>query len=299
MTRRMVVGLLVACMVALLSAASVAGAPAWPGIGVEESVPPAPPLTPAPPDGTRFPQSFVTSATPNCGLTRISGQLTTANGQPIQGLAVRVAASDGSFSQLTPLSDANGRWSMTLANGARSGLWFVWVDYFGQRISDSVNVLTNGPDRCAPGSGGVQVVDLLFRQAPNPQPLPPNPPPVRPPLPVDSTLRFPYASITRVASNCTATNISGVVVDSRGNPVNGVPVKMRAQDGTMREFRTVSNGNFGFFVGPQAVAGLWGVWVEEGGKRESTIVDILTNGPDRCQPGSGGIQTVEIRFQRR
>ncbi len=247
--------------------------------------------------GVQFPYTYVTGTQPNCGLTQISGRLQNAQGGPVSGLAVRVQATDGSFSQLSPLADANGNWALTIANQAVAGLYRVWVDNNGAIASNIINVQTTGPDVCQPGQSGVNTVQTVFAQAA----LPPTPAAARgfQLAQPDPNLQFPTAAVQSVAPNCGTTSISGTVVAANGQGLNGVTVYIESDDRSYQQsFTTVDNGNWGFNLGPRAVGGLWHLAIISGGLQESPTVNVLTNGPEQCAPGSGGVQTVMIQFTR-
>lgn len=259
---------------------------------------PVQPQQPVVNPGLQFPYTYVTGTEPNCGLTQISGRLQNAQGGPVSGLAVRVQATDGSFNQLSPLADGNGNWSVTIANQAVANLYRVWVDNNGNVASNVINVQTTGSNVCQPGQSGVNTVQTVFAQSAIAPSQPSSGGGFQLAQP-DPNLQFPTAAVQSVAPNCGTTNISGTVVAANGQPLNGVTVYIESDDRSYQEsFTTVDSGNWGFNLGPRAVQGLWHLAILSNGVQESPTVNVQTNGPNQCAPGSGGVQTVMVQFTR-
>lgn len=111
---------------------------------------------------------------PNCSLTRLMGLTLDRNGGIAGEIWVRFWADgwDGGWSQSTwavnegyPGMDDSSNWDGVLDNYAKPGTWHVCVvPAQGNRdcISNTVTVQT-AAEPCAPESGGVQIVRIVFR----------------------------------------------------------------------------------------------------------------------------------------
>lgn len=134
------------------------------GTPVPTPVPAPPAPTPAPQPALQFPTANVTGTNPNCGVTDFRGFLYNREGNAVPGVTVRIRTTDGTWEALSDLSGDDGSWNLVVAPVAEAGQWQLYVEIAGQRQSPIVNAVTNGTDRCAPDSGGVQSVRIDFRQ---------------------------------------------------------------------------------------------------------------------------------------
>lgn len=143
---------------------------------------PAPPTnTPRPPTATTPPQpqfpwrGQVAGTFSNCALTRLMGLTLDRNGGIAGDIWVRFWADgwDGAWARSTwavnegyPGLDDSSNWDGILATYARDGTWHVCVvPAEGSRdcISTTVTAQTSA-EPCAPESGGVQIVRMVFQQ---------------------------------------------------------------------------------------------------------------------------------------
>jgi hypothetical protein len=186
-----------------------------------------------------------------------------------------------------------------VASEAKAGLWRLWVDIDGEQASPIINARTDGPEKCGPGSGGVQTVYVKFSRQPAPEASPPSTAPEAGATPDPDGYLFPNTAITRVDTNCGATQIIGRVENADGTGVDGLAIRVRTAD-TLWEVRSrpSENGDWEVALAPEAKAGLWRFWVEGDGPQLSPVINARTDGPERCGAGSGGVQTVYATFKR-
>jgi hypothetical protein len=160
-------------------------------------------------------------------------------------------------------------------------------------------VYTKVPFQCP--TGVTQFKDGTTTGTPQPTPVPAPAQPAATPTPAASALQYPISRVVGVNSNCGVTDFRGRLLNAQGNGVSGVAVRLRTTDGNFEVLSNLSDGdgNWDLVVFPGAQAGQWQLWVDVNGTRQSDIVNAVTNGPDRCEPGSGGVQSVRIEFQQR
>lgn len=106
---------------------------------------------------------------PNCGITMIKGMVETEDGQPLNGVTVRVWWDGAGPQQVYSLPSGtdptkpNGYWDVVLASGPKVGKWYVNVvdRDTGKQLSEVITVNTDvGP--CDPTGSGKQVVIVDF-----------------------------------------------------------------------------------------------------------------------------------------
>jgi hypothetical protein len=136
----------------------------------------APPPTPTSPPPPRFPwRGQVAGTFPNCALTRVMGLTLARNGGIAGDIWVHWWADgwDGAWGKSTwwvnegfEGMDDSSNWDGTLDNYAKPGTWHACVvpaEGSWDCISTTVTAQTFS-EPCAPDSGGVQIVRMVFQQ---------------------------------------------------------------------------------------------------------------------------------------
>ncbi len=117
-------------------------------------------------------------------------------------------------------------------------------------------------------------------------------------LPVAAqSYRFPTAVVLGTATNCGLTNVIGNFQDANGNPVDGIAARIRTADGSWTALSNLSQGGaWEITLDTAAKAGLWQVWADVDGVQQSPVINIRTDGPERCGPDNPGVQTVWVQI---
>lgn len=133
-----------------------------PGGTVLAQLPPAPP--PPPPTPSYAWRVTSVQGWPNCGTTYVRVFTRDANGNGVNGMAVR-SWNDWGNEYAAGSRNYNGNdgyWDRVIAPGVRAGKWYVAiVDGSGQQSSDVVTVNFTGS--CEPDRGNVQEAEVEFR----------------------------------------------------------------------------------------------------------------------------------------
>jgi hypothetical protein len=109
--------------------------------------------------------------------------------------------------------------------------------------------------------------------------------------------QFPTAAVLGVTTNCGLTNIIGYFEDANGGPVNGIAARIRTADQQWTALSSLSAGGaWDLVLAPEAKAGDWQLWVDIDGVQQSPVINIRTDGPERCGPNNPGVQTVWVKF---
>lgn len=283
---------------------------------------PRPPLatpTPRPPAATATPTRIPatpTSAFPytphgslsaesNCGTTQIKLFVMDSLGNPLDGVRFRIRPPGGAWTADSHPTGAEGKYAgwtdFSLAGEAVPATWQVWaIDGAGNPLSASVAVTTDGPDRCAPGSGGRQIVTVRWRAnfaGPNTSGWSIEQP---------GNYQYDLSGNVTWEPNCGVTQIKIYVKDVNGSPVDGVRFHLRGKSGSF-QIDSVATGSEWFesgwtdvFLGNEAVAWTWRIWVIDGaGSRISPVLAINTEGPENCAPEGDGHQVATTYWTKK
>jgi hypothetical protein len=178
---------------------------------------PTPTFTPAEPTATDTPAEPTPTFTPEASPTSEGARLI------IDNPTLNVRRGPGTNYGILGQARDGERYDVTGRN-AQSSWW--QIDYNGQDgwVSGSYVILEGDP-------GAVAVAANIPAPPPTATPVPP--PPTQPPPPAEPTQppapQFPYSYVngsTESAPNCGAVYLKAKVVDSGGNPVNGVTVML-------------------------------------------------------------------------
>lgn len=261
------------------------------------------PATPTP----AFPYTLHSSPTAesNCGVTQIKLYVMDISGNPVDGVRFRLRPPGGAWTADSYATGSEGKspgWTdFSLAGEAVATTWQVWViDGDGNPLSAAVAVTTDGPDRCAPDSGGRQVYIVRWRAH--------YVAPTTAGWSIEQPGNYQYDTSGNVTwqANCGVTQIKMYVKDVNGIVVDGVRFHVRGKSGSL-EVDSVATGDewfesgwSDFFLANEAVAWTWRIWViDSAGNRISPILAINTDGPENCEPEAGGRQVATTYWTKK
>ena len=121
--------------------------------------------TPTPPPAATYPWRVTrVQGFPNCGTTYIRVYARNANGEGVNGMAIKSWNDYGNeyTAGTRNYNGQDGYWDRVIGPGARAGRWYVaLLDGAGQQSSDVATVDFTGS--CEPGGGNVQEAEVEFR----------------------------------------------------------------------------------------------------------------------------------------